>query len=218
MATVIAGVAYALDLLPSSVGVRQWVIATTVAAAAAAVVLLALSLRTARPAGAGHAGLVLSAVALLLGPVWACATVVSSELGVFDSVYQSAAYTAREHAANAHSATWPALEAAAARVPAGTSVLTEESSTDVALGVLATGREFLPVGGYTGRVPSVTLARLQADVRAGRVASVLVATRPRTRNPGLQWVLGHCSIQKRSVRNGGVQSLYRCTPADAGGS
>ncbi len=217
MATVLGGVAYALDLLPPTVGVRPWVIATTVAAAAAAVGLLALSLRRGRPRGAGHAGLVLSAVALLLGPAWACATVVSSELSVSDNVYQSAAYTAREHATNAHGATWPALNAAATRVPAGTSVVTEESSADVALAVLATGREFLPVGGFTGRVPSVTLSRLEADVRAGRVRSVLVATRPATRNPDLQWVRAHCSAGQRIVRNGIATQFYRCIPADAGG-
>jgi hypothetical protein len=95
--------------------------------------------------------------------------------------------------------------------------VTEESSADVALGVLATGREFLPVGGFTGRVPSVTLSRLQADVRAGRVRSVLVTTRPATRNPDLQWVRTHCAAGSRIVRNGSATQLYRCTPADAGG-
>ena len=49
MATVIGGVAFALDLLPSAVGVRPWIIATTIAATAAAVGLLALSLRAAPP-------------------------------------------------------------------------------------------------------------------------------------------------------------------------
>jgi 4-amino-4-deoxy-L-arabinose transferase-like glycosyltransferase len=221
MATVVGGVAFALSLVPADVGIRPWIVATTVLAAASAVALLALSLRKVRPSQAGRAGLVLAAIALLLGPAWACATVVSSQLGAFDTVYQSAAFTAREHATNQRAvASWPALAASAAHDPADVSVDTEESSAAVAFDVLGTGREFLPVGGFTGQVPSISLPRFVADVHAGRISWVLVASRPPTRNPDLRWVTVHCPPAHGSplVHWGGdVLRRYLCAPVDAAG-
>ena len=170
MATVIAGVVYSISLVPDDVGVRPWIIASSIVVAFAAVVCLTLSLRTARRAWELEWGLVLSAVALLLGAAWASGTAVVDELGPFDSAYQPAALTAASRAGwEREVATWPALAAGAAPFPATRSINTMETSADVSVGVLATGREFLPVGGFSGRVPSTPLSRFVADVRQTRV-------------------------------------------------
>jgi hypothetical protein len=103
-------------------------------------------------------------------------------------------------------------------VPAGVSVLTVETSAAASSGILATGREFLPVGGFSGRVPSPTLRAFVADVRAGKVADVLVTASPMTRNPDIEWVIAHCTVHARGATAlGGNRStrLYRCSPADA---
>jgi 4-amino-4-deoxy-L-arabinose transferase-like glycosyltransferase len=221
MATVATGAAYALALVPDDAGVRPWVITTTALAALTAIGLLAFSLL--RPQSTFRirtAGLGCSVVALLLGPAWASATVVVAGLGPFDSPYQSAALTALIHTENQKAlATWPALIREAAHYPSSVSVDTQETSSAVSLAILGTGREFLPVGGFTGRVPNPTLPQFIGDVARHRVERVLVAVRPLTRNPDLRWVVEHCAPE--ATRNGtlligGVSYRhFHCDPADA---
>ena len=80
MATTAAGVGYALWLVPDRAGVRPWIIATSALTAAGAIGLLALSLRRGRRPWERSTGLALALAALLLGGVWASATVVGDEL------------------------------------------------------------------------------------------------------------------------------------------
>ncbi len=221
MTTVAVGVAYAVSLVPQSAGVRPWVVATSVLAAAGAVGWLGRGLRRgARPWERGT-GLALAALALLLGGAWASASAVVDGLGPFDSPYQPAATTAAAHLSWSRIvASWPGIDTAAARVPSAQSVITSESSAQVDIAVLASGREFLPVGGFSGQAPSTPLLRFIDDVRHGRIVTVLVHVRPLTRNPDMRWVLAHCSAQTGSaaaVRAGSaVDRRFRCTPADAG--
>jgi len=170
--------------------------------------------------GHDRLGFGLAAVALLLGAGWATATAVADGLGPFDAPYQPAAQTAAEHLGWEHAvATWPALAAAAAQVPSTQSVLTAETSAEVSMQILATGREFLPVGGFSGQVPSTTTAEFVHDVRAGRVADVAVLVRPHTRNPDMAWVLAHCAaVRGRAagfVDDGRDYRRYACSPGDA---
>ena len=112
------------------------------------------------------------------------------------------------------------LDRAAARVAPSVSVVTSETSSGSSVPILATGREFLPVGGFTGRVPSPTLAQFVGDVRAAGSTDVLAAVAPRTRNPDMLWAIAHCpplpyrgpdaDIAGRTMR------FFLCSPADAG--
>ena len=220
MATVVVGVGYAVYLVPDSAGVRPWVVATGALAVAGAVSFLALSLRRDRGAREGRIGLGLAAAALLLGGAWASATVVADELGPFDSPYQPAAATAAEHAGwQRDVAAWPAVAAYAARFPLTQSVDTAETSAQLSVDVLASGREFLGVGGFSGQVPSTPLHTFVDDVRDGRVAHVLVLASPRTRNPDMRWVLAHCTAQVgaiATVHEGfAVYRRYVCAPSQA---
>ena len=220
LGTVAAGTLYALVLLPANAGVRPWVLATTLLVALAAIALVARSLLRAAPSWVVDAGVVLSAVALGVGSAWAAGTAVTSGLGPFDSPYQPAssqspdAVAASHLAANANARVW----SAAAHVPAGVSVLTEETSALASAGILATGREFLPVGGFSGRVPSTPLSTFVADVRAGKVADVSVSVAPPSRNPDMEWVTTHCAPVTGTsgiVRSEGqTMRLYRCSPSD----
>jgi hypothetical protein len=222
MATVAVGVAYATSLVPDAAGVRPWVLATSALAAAGSLGCLASSLRRHRRPWERRAGLGLALVALLLGGVWASATAVGSQLGAFDSPYQPAATTAAEQASWQRTiAGWPASAARAARLPSMQSVVTNETSAQSSGGVLATGREFLPVGGFSGQVPATPLHTFLDDVRERRVGGVLVEVTPLTRNPDMRWVLAHCRAQSgraATVRSDiGVSRFYLCAPADAGG-
>ena len=81
MATVAAGVAYAVYLVPDGAGVRPWIVATSALATVATLVVLARSLRPGRRDWERRYGLALGAGALLLGAVWASATSVAAETG-----------------------------------------------------------------------------------------------------------------------------------------
>jgi 4-amino-4-deoxy-L-arabinose transferase-like glycosyltransferase len=222
MATVAVGVAYAVSLVPGDAGVRPWIITTSALAAAGAVGCLALSLRRDRRPWERRAGLGLATLALLLGGSWASATAVAGRLGPFDSPYQPAAATAAEQAGwQRDVASWPALATYAARFPSAQSVETDQTSAQADGSVLASGREFLPVGGFSGQVPSTPLHSFIDDVRHRRVVDVLVPVTPLTRNPDMRWVLAHCSVQNGSratvhTANATYRS-YSCAPADAGG-
>ena len=100
---------------------------------------------------------------------------------------------AQDHAADARSAAIAiSLTRAAAKVAPSVSVITNETSAASSGPIFDTGREFLPVGGFTGRVPSPSLAQFVSDVRAGEVTWVFVAVSPRTRNPDMLWAIAHC--------------------------
>ena len=154
---------------------------------------------------------------LLLGGAWASATAVAAELGPFDSPYQPAAQTAAEHAGwNRAVAGWSELAAQAAAVPPGRSVETVETSAQAASDIVATGREYLPVGGFTGQVPATSVRQLEADVSAGPVEDVLVSIAPRTRNPAMQWARAHCQASSLVHEDGATYRRVVCLPADAG--
>ena len=221
LGTVAAGTAYVLYLLPVAAGVRGWVLGTTILLALAALVLTARSLGPHARPWSTDAAVVLSAAALLAGSAWAAGTVVTAGLGPFDSPYQSASVqSARAVAAARTAVDDDRLQRAAARVPDAVSVVTVETSALADGAIVATGREFLPVGGLTGRIPSPTLSAFVSDVRTGKVADVLVAVAPRTRNPDMEWVIAHCAARPRApvtIPNvgGATLRLYRCSPADA---
>jgi 4-amino-4-deoxy-L-arabinose transferase-like glycosyltransferase len=222
-AAVLGGVAEALSLVPHDAGVYSWVLATTLALTVLAGSCLAISLRRAPPTWAARAGFALGAAALLIGAASAAGTAVANGLGPFDSPYQPQALTASEQAGWQHDvATWPALAAHAATVPTGRSIETAEGSAEVSQDILATRHEYLPVGGFSGQVPSTRLTQFVEDVLNGRINHVLVGVRPPSRNPDMRWVLSHCSpaptsgpAHKPAVVNGRTYRRYVCVPSDA---
>jgi hypothetical protein len=223
-AAVLGGVAEALSLVPRTAGVWPWVLATTVALTALALVCLAISQRQTPPKWAVAAALSLGAASLLIGAAWASGTAVANRLGPFDSPYQSQALTVSEQAGWRHDVgTWPGLAAHAATVPKGRSIETAETSGQVSQDVLATGHEYLPVGGFSGQVPSTPLTQFVRDVHDGRIVNVLVAVLPPTRNPDMRWVLSHCKPDPREVTSSGKPLViegrsynrYVCVPSDA---
>lgn len=222
MVTVVAGVLYAVFLVPDSAGVKPWLAFVGGLAALGSVAVLARSLRKGHQGWERRWGLSLGAAALLLGAASASALAVFDELGPFDAPYQNATRTALEQR------DWllelratPAVTTYADSFPTTQSVDTHETSAEASIYVWQTGREFLPVGGFTGQVPSVPLSEYMADVRDSRVVSVTVSIRPRTRNPDMVWTMAHCAPQRYRAPftpPGRQYGSYLCSPADAGGA
>ena len=232
-ATVGATVAYGLFLTPRSAGVWPWVLVTSVLLAGATLVwtarwLLSISPLRSRPhdgdtsSRLARAALVLGSAAVLAGAAWASGTAVNDRLGPFDSPYQPAAQTASEQAGWARAvAVWPAASADAARAPAAASIVTAETSPQVSMLELATGREFLPVGGFSGQVPATPLRQFIADVGRRQVSHVAVSVKPMTRNPDMLWVVAHCRPARVTAEyntfrvDGRTYRAYVCAPANA---
>jgi 4-amino-4-deoxy-L-arabinose transferase-like glycosyltransferase len=221
MATVAAGVFYAVYLVPDSAGTKPWLAAVGAIAALGSVAVLARSLRKDQQDWERRWGLVLGAAALLLGAAWASALAVLDELGPFDAPYQNAARIALEQRDwRINLGATPAVASYADGFPTTQSVDTHETSAEASIYVWQTGREFLPAGGFSGQVPSTPLNEYVAYVREGRVVSVTVSVRPLTRNPDMVWTMAHCAPQRYGAPftpPGRQYRSYICSPADAAG-
>jgi 4-amino-4-deoxy-L-arabinose transferase-like glycosyltransferase len=190
-----ATVAASVALVPGYVGLRPWIVASTVVVGLLAVGILISSLR------AGHdsvwsrsVGTALAAAAMLLSSAWASAAVVSASLGPFDSPYAPVAVNHySQEAAYGFPYEVTALRAFVADVPPNRAADVFETSGTAGYYIMATGREFLPVGGFSGRVPAPSLAEFKRLVAEGRVHQVTVTTDPLTKNPDLRWVVSHCT-------------------------
>jgi 4-amino-4-deoxy-L-arabinose transferase-like glycosyltransferase len=228
LAVVAAGTAgYAAWLLSTGTGVPGWVVPAVLAAGLAAVAAAATALVRGRP-GPGSAGAsgaarrdrVLAAalgtglVAALLGPAVAAASIVGQDRGAFDTPYEPAAEAAAVQLLFVQlpeqvRPLLPQLEKAQFGAP---DLLAAQSSALAAVFIYDSGQEALPLGGFTGTIPSPTLARVQADVRMGQFHLVIVPARAH-RGPVLRWIVAHC----RPVP--GIDPALRtffCLPPDAG--
>ncbi len=73
----------------------------------------------------------------------------------------------------------------------------------------ASGREFLPIGGFTGSIPEPTLDQLKGMIRASKFHLVLLTG---GHDPRLTWIAHHC---QHLGPGGGSVGLFTCQPADA---
>jgi 4-amino-4-deoxy-L-arabinose transferase-like glycosyltransferase len=220
--TVLGTTAYTIVLLPAQAGIRPWLIGWLAVLAALTVVVLGGSLqRDHASVWASAVGLSLAAVALLSGSVWASGTVLASGEGPFDTPYQTAQVTflsqvvpARERAVQ-----WPELVRYADFFPRGQAADVFESSAIASTADFATGREFLPVGGYSGQVPAPPLPQFVRDVAEGKVVDATATVSPLSHNPDILWVIRHCAkLEERGERvtNQGITTQrYRCSSAHA---
>jgi 4-amino-4-deoxy-L-arabinose transferase-like glycosyltransferase len=219
MATVVIVSLYAIALVPRTAGLRPWIVGTTGLVGLAALFVVA---RTGRgePSGRwGVAGAVMCGAVLLVGPGWASATAVHDGLGPFSTPYQPASLTAALGASADRALSRASeLNHMAARFKPSVAVETRESAPAVSLEILMTGHEYLPIGGFSGRVPTPTLSQFIDDVGDGKVRLVLVAIHPLTNSTDLLWVRDHCQARGATFTNDGVDSMrYTCAPRDATG-
>jgi len=218
----VATVAVTIALVPDYVGVRAWVVGSAVMVGLLAVVVLAGSLLGGHDSvwalGVGPA---LAAVAMLLGSFWASAVVVQARLSPFDSPYAPASVNANTQTAAANFPVFAqGLHDFVDTVPQGTAVDVFETSRTTGYYILATGREFLPIGGFTGAVPSPTLPVFMRLVAEGRVQRVTVVTKPLTNEPVLRWVVAHCSRLGPAGYDADAQATstaFNCGPRRASG-
>jgi 4-amino-4-deoxy-L-arabinose transferase-like glycosyltransferase len=158
---------------------------------AAVALLLLLFTRYAGRTGTVQAAIVFAAVAVLAAPAAASASVVDNALGPFDTPFEqlSAWKLARSLGAlaNQTEALLPALEQAPDLPP---DLMATQTSAVAAPFIYDTGREVLPIGGYTGTIPEPTITTLKSMI--ARRDFHLVIQAPVVHDPRLVWIANHC--------------------------
>jgi hypothetical protein len=123
--------------------------------------------------------------------------VVVAGQGPFDTPYQSPhiTYLSQGLPALDRAQEWPLLVRFTDAIPPGVAADVLESSYFASGDIFATGREFLPVGGFTGQVPAPPLPQFIHYVDTGKVVAAQAAVSPRSHNPDIIWVIDHCAPQ-----------------------
>ncbi len=222
LGTVIGGVAYSLALVPADAGIRTVVLICTAVAGVPALGVLVWSLRRRADAASVTVGLGLSVVALFVGATLASGSVLARGQGPFDTPYEPNAVTfINQTRPNQLKADWPAIVRFADTFRPDQAADVFETSFDAGYDIMITGHEFLPVGGYTGRVPATTVSRFRSYVSEGRVTRTVVAVVPLSRNPVMRWITRHCvretTHSARFSNDGAIFQRYYCTPGPDSG-
>ncbi len=136
--------------------------------------------------------------AMLLLPAAASVSCVISELGPFDTPFESSHAV---HVSHALAAAAPALTMAVQRLeletPPGDALFAADTSGLAQNYILYSGREVVPIGGYLGNVPAPTLTTLQADIRRGYVRVFVLPVSPPGHDPRVLWIESRCIRQPR---------------------
>jgi len=89
-------------------------------------------------------------------------------------------------------------------------LLAVQTSAVASVFIYPSGLEALPIGGFTGTIPSPTPGQLKSDIRRGLFHLVLAAP---SRDPRLRFIASHCL--KVGKAKAGLDNYY-CLPAAAG--
>jgi 4-amino-4-deoxy-L-arabinose transferase-like glycosyltransferase len=159
----------------------------------------------------------LAVVAVLLVPAAASASVVAEGLGPFDTPFQPALATAVIHGVFAPPPAKLATLGQIEQVRRGAPYLmATQTSAAAAAFIYDTGDEVLPLGGYTGTIPSPTASAMASMVAAKQFHLALVASPGAT--PGAAWVVAHClhvSTHQPAPGPAPRLKIYYCLPRSA---
>ena len=208
---------YTAWLLPAGgTGQPSWLAAAVVAlglvAAAVLVGLAVAGRRGHRAVGPAVVGGALAVAAVLLVPAAASASVVAEGLGPFDTPFQPALATDVIHGVFAPPPATIATLGQIEQVRRGAPYLMATQTSAVAAEfIYDTGEEVLPLGGYTGTIPSPTASATAALVAAKQFHLALVASPgPRRARPGWSPTASTC---RRIRRHLGRRRASRSTTA-----
>jgi hypothetical protein len=213
LAVVIAGTAaYAAWLVPSSgTHVPGWLVPAVIAvgALATATALASLVVRRDAVLAAALGG---GIIAGSLAPAVASAGITASHESAFDTPFEPAgvarAIDTLPQLQTAINLLVPRLELVQNGAP---DLMATQTAALGSVFASASGEEVLPIGGFTGTIPSPTLNQLQADIRAGQFHLVLAYS---TTDPRLAWIAAHC---RNVTKAGAAVPTYYCISSDAGG-
>lgn len=211
--TVLGSTIYASWLLPSAgTGVSSWIEPTLLVLAGAAIVSIALSWHHATDVRVVILGLAAALASILFVPTVASATIAANRMGSFDTPFQPTWTTEAIRTffgTAATTALLPRLEGARAGAPY---LMATETSALAAPFIFETGQEVLPIGGFTGTIPSPTLSRIETLVNRG--AFHLVLQSPTPADGRYIWIAHHCQPVPQPTQTPIpiLLAAYYCTP------
>ncbi|MGA2209990.1 MAG: glycosyltransferase family 39 protein [Acidimicrobiales bacterium] len=206
-ATVVTAV-YAACLLPSfGTGLPGWLRPLTLALGAAAALVVVASLWSKRSPELASLAVLLAVAAGGLVPAVASESAAANRLGPFDTPFQPVVVSSyiRHFFGDEETVvkTLPTLE----HVRNGARYLmATETSALAAPFIFYSGLEVLPIGGFTGTIPSPSLHEIEALVRHNVFHLVLQS--PTTSDPRLRWIARHClDVGRRTAPSSSGPSL-----------
>ena len=191
-AAVAATAAYAAWLVPGAgTGLPGWLRPVSLVLAAVAVVLIAAAASWPARRALAAVTIAAAAVAALAVPAVAAWSVTASGLGPFETPFEPAKQTADITSfLSAGFTIGPALTALERGNAAQPYLMATQTAVLAAPFIWASGREVVPVGGFTGTIPAPTLTELRHLIATNFVRTVLQA--PGTTDPRLVWVARNC--------------------------
>jgi 4-amino-4-deoxy-L-arabinose transferase-like glycosyltransferase len=192
LAAVLLSACYGWWLIPSAgTGVQEWFRPALLGVAVAAAVYCLLAMSNIGLRGAFTTSIVLSTVTLIFVPLVASVSVVTNDLGAFDTPFQPVETTTFLNAFFGApldiGSTLPEIESVRHGAP---DLMATQTSVLAAPYIFSTGDEVLPIGGYTGTIPEPTLTALESMVATGQFELVLAG--PSTSDPRVAWIAAHC--------------------------
>jgi len=212
VAVVVAGTAaYAGWLVPAAGReVPGWLVPAVIVVGVLATVT-ALACLAVRREAVFAAALGAGLIAGSLAPAVASAGVVASHESAFDTPFEPVGAVRAVDSLTVLQTQVNLLIPRLELVQEGAPDLMAVQTAAVAAFFAASGREVLPIGGFTGTIPSPTLSQLRADIRAGQFHLVLAYS---STDPRINWIATHC---QDVTKPGAPLNSYFCLPADAGG-
>jgi 4-amino-4-deoxy-L-arabinose transferase-like glycosyltransferase len=155
--------------------------------------------------------LVAGTAAVLVLPASGSAQLVAKQRGFSDTPFESAKTAALYEAllgtsSKGFGSFLPQLEKLQMGAPYVMAVYTSAVASEF---ISATGKEILPIGGFTGAIPEPTIGQLEGIIRAGKFHLVLLLG---NHDPRLTWIASHC---QHAGPGGGAVGLFFCSPKDA---
>jgi 4-amino-4-deoxy-L-arabinose transferase-like glycosyltransferase len=207
-----ATVAYAAWLVPGSgTNVPAW-LAPAVVIVGLGAVAAALGSIARRSDTVFVVALAAGLLASCLAPTVASTEIVAHHEGAFDTPFEPAGEEAAIDALFVQTPaqvalTIPRLELARRGAPY---LLATQTAAVASVFINASGLEALPIGGFTGTIPSPSLPQLKADIRHSRFHLVLAGA---STDPRLRWIAANCLHLASPTPE--LHSYY-CEPRDAG--
>ncbi len=211
---VVAGtVAYGIWLTRSSgANAPNWLGPLAASVGVVSVLLLGISATAWARRWILAAALIAGSAAILVFPASGVVLLASEHRGYTDTPFESERTVAQYEAlvglssAKESAAIVPIFE----RLQMGSPyVMAVYTSAVASIFISGSGKEFLPIGGFTGSIPEPTLDQLKAMVRAGTFHLVLLTG---GHDPRLTWIAHHC---QHLGPGGSSVGLVTCQPADA---
>jgi 4-amino-4-deoxy-L-arabinose transferase-like glycosyltransferase len=210
-------------LVAGTVGYGIWLIQSSVATApgwlwplAASMGAVAVVLLLASAAASSHrrllvVALVAGTAAILVIPAAASGFLVAEQRGISDTPFESTQTAALYDAllgtsSRGFGSFFPQLEKLQMGSPYVMAVYTSAVASEF---ISATGKEVLPIGGFTGTIPEPTISQLEGMIRTGKFHLALLIG---GHDPRLTWIATHC---RHLGPGAGAFGLLFCTPNDA---